>query len=295
MQTRLKNYDVVKWAEEFICQLTDAHQQQESMNVKLLTASTEQLITEHYRAAKRKLFLLDYDGTLSPIVRYPHLASPQPDLINTLKLITNDKKNDIVIISGRPKKILDDWFSGLHLNFVAEHGAFYKHAGYGWEIAATANMDWKEAAQAIMDKFTERCPGSFVEEKHFSLAWHYRNSDTELGFVLHNNLSALATNLDFQVIEGKKVIEARPRGIDKGTASLNWINKNEYDFILSAGDDRTDEDMFRILPAEAYSIRVGLKQSTSRFNVNQQKDVAALLSRLASLSQEKNTTRNILS
>jgi trehalose 6-phosphate synthase/phosphatase len=233
---------------------------------------------------------LDYDGTLSPIVRYPHLAIPQPDLINTLKLLTSDRKNDVVIISGRPKKILDEWFSGLRINFVAEHGAFYKHEGYGWESATSESVDWKEGALAIMDKFTERCPGSFVEEKYFSLAWHYRNSDTELGFIrsreLHNNLSALATHFNFQVIEGKKVIEARPRGIDKGTASLNWVTKNEYDFILSAGDDRTDEDMFRILPADAFSIRVGLRQSTARFNVNQQKDVIALLSKLVSQPQE---------
>lgn len=299
MQTRLKNYDVVKWAEEFILQLIGAHQQQESMNVKLLAPSTEQLIEEHYQSAKRNLFLLDYDGTLSPIVRYPHLAIPHPDIINTLKLLASDKKNDIVIISGRPKKALDEWFGGLRVNLVAEHGAFYKHEGYGWELALPANMDWKEGAQALMDKFTERCPGSFVEEKHFSLAWHYRNSDTELGFIrsreLHTNLSALATHLDFQVIEGKKVIEARPRGIDKGAATLNWINKNEYEFILSAGDDRTDEDMFRILPSGAYTIRVGLRQSTARFNVNQQKDVITLLTRLASLSQEKNKTSKISS
>lgn len=299
MQTRLKNYDVVKWAEEFISQVIGAHQQQESMNVKLLTQSNEQLITEHYQVAKHCLFLLDYDGTLSPIVRYPHLAIPQAELIHTLKLLTNNKKNDVVIISGRPKKTLDEWFGGLRLNFVAEHGAFYKHVGYGWEIATSASTDWKEGAQTIMDKFTGRCPGSFVEEKHFSLAWHYRNSDTELGFIrsreLHNNLSALASHLDFQVIEGKKVIEARPRGIDKGTASLNWINKNEYDFILSAGDDRTDEDMFRTLPVEAYSIRVGLRQSAARFNVNQQKDITTLLSKLASFSQEKSTTTKTFS
>jgi trehalose 6-phosphate synthase/phosphatase len=299
MQTRLKNYDVVKWAEEFISQLTIAHQQQESMNVKLLTPTAEQLIAEHYQCSKRNLFLLDYDGTLSPITRYPHLAIPQPNLINTLKLLAANTKNTIVIISGRQKKMLDEWFGGLGLNLVAEHGAFYKHAGYGWELATATNMDWKEGVHAIMDKITERCPGSFVEEKHFSLAWHYRNSDTELGFIrsreLHDNLSALATHLDFQVIEGKKVIEARPRGIDKGTAVFNWISKNEYDFILSAGDDRTDEDMFRILPPEAYSIRVGLRQSTARFNVNQQKDIIDLLSRLVSLPHEKNTKAKILS
>jgi trehalose 6-phosphate synthase/phosphatase len=299
MQTRLKNYDVVKWAEEFISQLQNAHQQQDSMNIKLLMPQTEELIVTHFKTAKRNLFLLDYDGTLSPIARFPHLAAPQPEIINLLKSLSSDKKNDIVIISGRPKKVLDEWFSGIRVNLVAEHGAFYKHAGYGWELATSANMDWKEVAEGVINKFTERCPGSFVEEKHISLAWHYRNADAELGFIrsreLHDNLSALAAHLDFQVIEGKKVIEARPRGIDKGTASLNWLTKNEYDFIFAAGDDRTDEDMFRMLPPEAYSIRVGLMQSAARFNVNQQKDIIALLAKIVSPSQEKSVEPKILS
>lgn len=299
MQTRLKNYDVVKWAEEFISQLLNAHQQQASMNIKLLTLQTEELIAAHYHSANRKLFLLDYDGTLSPIARYPHLAIPQGGLISLLKLLSDDSKNDIVIISGRSREILDEWFNSVHVNLVAEHGAFYKHAGREWESATSENTDWKEEVRGIMDKFTERCPGAFVEEKHYSLAWHYRNADPELGFIrsreLHNNLSGLTAHLDFQIIEGKKVIEARPRGIDKGISSLHWINKNEYDFILAAGDDRTDEDMFRVLPAEAYSIRVGLVQSAARFNVNQQKDIPGLLLKILSFLQEKNPQPEILS
>jgi trehalose 6-phosphate synthase/phosphatase len=291
MQIRLKNYDVVKWAEEFISQLMNAHQQQASMNIKLLTLQTEELIVAHYGKAKRKLFLLDYDGTLAPIARYPQLALPQSGLISLLKSLSGDSENDVVIISGRPREIMDEWFSGIHVHLVAEHGAFYKGAGQEWESTTPENINWKEEVQGIMDKFTERCPGAFVEKKHYSLAWHYRNADPELGFIrsreLHNNLSGLAAHLDFQVIEGKKVIEARPRGIDKGTASHHWLAKNKYDFILAAGDDRTDEDMFRALPGEAYSIRIGLMQSAARFNVNQQKDIMELLSRILALSKEK--------
>ena len=281
MQTRLRNYDVVKWAEEFIAQLLASHLQQESMNVKLLTSHTIESIKKHYSKAAKRLLLLDYDGTLTPIVRYPHLAIPPVELIALLKLLADDKKNDVVIVSGRPKQLLEEWFGGLAVSLVAEHGAFYKFAGQSWGCDVQADINWKEPAEAIMNKFTERCPGAFVEKKEFSLAWHYRNTDTELGFLrsreLHNNLTKLTEHLEFQVIEGKKVIEARSRKIDKGTAIFSWLSKVSYDFILAAGDDRTDEDMFRVLPAEAYSIRIGLVQSLARYNLNDTKEILALL------------------
>ncbi len=283
MQKRLKNYDVIKWAKEFTTQLIAARRQHETMKVKLLSAQTEDSIVEHYRGAEKRLFLLDYDGTLTPIARAPHLAVPGANLLELLKSITEDERNTVLIISGRQKEILEEWFGNLHVDLVAEHGVFSKRAGKEWE-SAPVTTEWMEVVLQTMNTFTDRCPGSFIEEKHFSLAWHYRNADAELGFVrsreLQSTLSEQAAHLDFHVTEGKKVIEARPRGIDKGTAALAWLTSGHFDFIFAAGDDRTDEDMFRSIPPEAYSIRVGLTQSAARYNVSQQKDIPGLLSRM---------------
>lgn len=284
MQRRLRNYDVVRWATEFLDQLGVAHAHQEDMKVKLLAPSMENVMLTHYRHAKKRLLLLDYDGTLAPIVRYPHLAFPGEELLHLLKTLSEDERNTLVVISGRPREVLDEWLGGLQISLVAEHGAFQKRAGEEWQEALTAFSAWKENVQQLMSICTARCPGSFIEEKRFSLAWHYRNADPELGFLrsreLHNDLNELATHLGFQVTEGKKVIEARPRGIDKGTAAMQWLAEGPFDFSLAAGDDRTDEDLFRAMPPDTYSIRIGLVQSLARFNVAHQKDVLQLLERL---------------
>lgn len=291
MQKRLKNYDVIKWAKEFTTQLVAARRQQETMKVKLLSPQSEDAIVEHYRQAEKRLFLLDYDGTLTAIARAPHLAVPGADLLELLRSISEDERNTVLIISGRQKEILEEWFGNLHVNLVAEHGVFSKHAGKEWE-SVPVTTEWMDVVLQTMNTFTDRCPGSFIEEKHFSLAWHYRNADTELGFVrsreLQSTLSEQAAYLDFHVIEGKKVIEARPRGIDKGTAALAWLTGDHFDFILAAGDDRTDEDLFRSIPPEAYSIRVGLTQSVARYNVSLQKDILALLSKMLRAQAETN-------
>jgi trehalose 6-phosphate synthase/phosphatase len=136
-----------------------------------------------------------------------------------------------------------------------------------------------------MNEYADRCPGSFVEEKELSVAWHFRNADNELGFMrsreLHSRLTELGTHFGFQVMEGRKLIEAKPRGVDKGTSSLQWINKKKWGFILAVGDDRTDEDLFRVIPDHAFSLRVGLIQSLARYNISGQREVIRLLNNLA--------------
>lgn len=90
----------------------------------------------------------------------------------------------------------------------------------------------------------------------------------------------LSSHLDFHVVEGNKVIEARTRGIDKGTVASSWLNNGGFDFILAVDYDRTDEDLFRAIPEGGYSIRVGLTPSAAHYNFRQQKDVIELLTKL---------------
>jgi trehalose 6-phosphate synthase/phosphatase len=290
MQKRLKNYDVIKWADDFIAQLFASRAQQETLKVKILSKEGEKIIRQHYSKTQKRLLLLDYDGTLTPIVRYPHLAAPTEEVIELLNSLADDDRNTVVIISGRSKDTMQEWFGNMPVNLVAEHGAYFKRSQREWQQSLSVNADWKEIVRQAMAMLTDRCPGSFIEEKEFALAWHYRNADTELGFLksreLFTNLNDLTAHLDFQVVEGRKVIEARPRGIDKGTAALIWLSVAPYDFIFAVGDDRTDEDMFRVIPPDAYSIRVGLIQSAARFNLNQQKDLLTLLSTFLAVEPE---------
>ena len=131
----------------------------------------------------------------------------------------------------------------------------------------------------------DRTPGSFIEEKQFSLVWHYRKADSELSTTrvreLTDELVNLTANLNLQILEGSKVVEVKNSGINKGRAALRWIAKEDWDFILAIGDDRTDEDMFEVLPETAYSLKVGLGSSMARFNLKSYRDVLFLLEEAA--------------
>lgn len=290
MQKRLQEYDVMKWAEDYISQLLLSKTRQEKLQVKEITTHVENQIAECYKAGTRRLILLDYDGTLTPLARLPHMALPDTELLGLLKNLSDDPLNDVVIISGRPIKILEEWFHDLQISLVAEHGAFSKKKNEKWTQTIHVNADWKPTVLPIVNLCTERCPGTFVEEKTLSLAWHYRNAEKDLSFLrsreLINALTELTAHLDFQIIEGNKVIEVRARGIDKGVAAQLWLKQSRYDFVLAIGDDKTDEDLFKIIPTNQFSIRVGLSQSAAKYNFKKQTQVIDLLNKIGKKSTE---------
>jgi trehalose 6-phosphate synthase/phosphatase len=129
--------------------------------------------------------------------------------------------------------------------------------------------------------YVDRTPGSFIEEKDFSLVWHYRNCNAELADVrlkeLKDILLSLTANLNIGFMEGKKVIEVKDTNINKGKAALRWISKRRWDFILAIGDDYTDEDMFNVLPDTAYSLKVGFGSSKANFSLGSVREVRKLL------------------
>lgn len=289
MQERLKHYDVVNWVEDFISKLMQWKEGHEHLKIKELTTETIDIIIEKYQVSKNRVVLLDYDGTLVPFASMPHQAEPSAELLNMLSKLAGDKKNRVVIMSGRNRQTLEKWLGHLPIDIVAEHGGFFKLGGNKWKQVMPINTKWKAQLMPILKIFTERCPGTFIEEKTLSVAWHYRNAEKEMAFLrsreLLDELMGLSANLDFHVLEGHKVIEARARGIDKGAAASTLLQQSNYDFILAIGDDRTDEDLFKVIPDKGYSIRVGLTQSDARYNLRHQKDVPALLEKLVRITK----------
>ncbi|MGI6502672.1 MAG: trehalose-phosphatase [Candidatus Methanoculleus thermohydrogenotrophicum] len=143
--------------------------------------------------------------------------------------------------------------------------------------------EWKGEIYPILELYTDRTPGAFIEEKDYSLVWHYRRTEPMLGAQrakdLKDDLLHLTSNLNVGVMEGNKVIEIKNTVVNKGRAALNWVSRHAWDFILAIGDDRTDEDLFAVMPPEAYSIKIGLAPSKARFNLITQRDVVPLLRR----------------
>jgi len=285
MRERLKRYDIIRWADDFLSTVLEMKKKQEKWSVRKLDVETRSLpLLKDFKKAKRRLLLLDYDGTLTSFVKDPKKAFPSKEISLLLKKLTELPRTDVVLISGRDQKTLVKWFGKLPIGIVAEHGAAMRGFRSKTFSRKEGPQDWKPGIRAIFKVYCERLVHSFIEEKKFSLAWHYRASDTEQGdnFArdLIDELVNFTANINLQVLRGSKVVEVRMAGVNKGNAALTFISKQKYDFVLSIGDDWTDEDIFEVLPSDAHSIKVGLTPSAARFNVAGISDVHKLLNRM---------------
>jgi trehalose 6-phosphate synthase/phosphatase len=281
LQQRLKEYTVVHWMNDFIKQLDETKAQQKAQQTKYLNERSLNNISEHFKVATRRLLLLDYDGTLVPFSKLPHLAMPDNKLIKLLQFIAKDARTDVAIISGRDSKFLQQWFGDLPLTLIAEHGAGIRQKSGDWRYFLNIDQSWKTIIRPMLELFCQRSPGSFIEEKKHTLVWHYRNVDSELGFIrsreLLDNLHHMVRNSHLHIIDGNKVIEIRVSGIDKGTVTKKLVDENDYDFVLAVGDDKTDEDMFRILTDSAYTIKIGSGHTSAQYHLTDQIEVLQLL------------------
>jgi trehalose 6-phosphate synthase/phosphatase len=288
MRSRLRRYDVVRWGREQFARVAEVRRAVDDLRARLLDDENRKRIVTAYRTASRRLLLLDYDGTLVPLVRDPAAAVPTPEVAALVERLAADRANDVVIVSGRDWKTLEEWFGRLPVALVSEHGVRLREPGRGWHIAAEISTRGKQRARDVMQVFADRLPGSSVEEKESSVAWHYRGADPVLGPARAHELIEALRNLtastDLQVLRGKKVVEVRPVGANKGAATLRWVSRHRGGFILAAGDDATDEELFAALPSSANSIRVGAGETRARFSLEGPPDLIGLLTDLARTS-----------
>ena len=282
---RLKRYNVNTWAEDFIDRLDHIKSMQDELQTKQITEGNRATIIHHYKHADTRLLLLDYDGTLTSFKRKPQEASPDTEILNLIERLNRDSKNRVVIISGRDRETLTHWFGHLPLALSAEHGVWIKSRDCDWHMLERVHADWKVKIRPILQLFADRTPGAFIEEKAYSLVWHYRGANLEMGNVrareLKEELLHLTVNLNLQVMEGSKVLEIKNSNINKGRAALFWISETQWDFILAIGDDHTDEYIFNELPEKAYTIKVGLSMTKARYFLRDPHDVRSLLRSLA--------------
>lgn len=252
---------------------------------RLLDPAGENLIVQRYRQATRRIVFLDYDGTLVPFSLYPQAAVPDERVLDRLARLAADPKSTVVLISGRRPEFLDQWFGRLSVSLIAEHGAFVREPSQPWTTEIDADDSWKQRLLPVLQRYADRCSGAFVENKTFSLVWHYRNADPELAGLRSQQLKDELRDLvshdgELAITEGNKIIEVKKAGYDKGTAALKLLGRDTYDFILAIGDDQTDEDLFRVLPPEAISLKVGVMASLAKYHLKDQRQVAHLMNRL---------------
>lgn len=270
MQNRLERYDLNRWATDFIERLEMVKDLREKMHSIELSDKTMKVLSKEYKKSDNCLFLLDYDGSLVEFNKNPKNVKPDKELTDLLKKLKQNPKNEVVIISGRDKETLEEWLGKLTDGLSGEHGIWIKDNGE-WNTSEKLSTEWKKDIRPILELFVDRTPGSFIEEKNYSLAWHYRKADPALAAVrvgeIKDALSHITVNLEVGVLEGNKVIEIKYSAINKGRAALNWLTKKKWDLIIAIGDDWTDEDIFEVLPPNSYTIKIGHGVSKAKYRL----------------------------
>ena len=282
MRKRLSRYTVQRWADDFMSALNIEPQNMDNNPILRIDLSVSNEILKAYKTAKNRLLLLDYDGTLVEFNEKPNLAIPSPQLLKTIEKLIQQPNTDVVIISGRDQLFLDKWFGKMKLTLVAEHGYFIKNEK--WTEKLNNNKEWIQNLLPIFNSFTDRTPGTFVEEKQNSLVWHYRKTDPELANNRAVELKTVIKSLapeSISLMDMDKAIEITNSQFNKGTAVSDIVSKKNYDFTLCIGDDVTDENMFINLNEEAYTLKVGKKTTAAKYYIKNPIEVKKLLKLLA--------------
>lgn len=269
MQKRLERYNVERWAQDFMHSLLTHKNQDAPYVASRLTIDLTNTLLEQYRNASSRILFLDYDGTMAGFKNDPQKASPDKELIEILDGVCRQKRTDTFIISGRDKKTLGRWFEGKNYSMIVEHGVWISEGGNEFQLLENVKNDWMPKIRPVLESFVDRTPGSFIEDKNYSMAWHYRNTDPDFGqkraTELNTVLTSLIANYDLSVLNGNKVVEIKSSNVNKGRAAMRMIARRSYDFIFAIGDDWTDEFMFQELPKEAITVKVGRMKTQARY------------------------------
>ncbi|CAH0480939.1 unnamed protein product [Peronospora belbahrii] len=194
-------------------------------------------MTSAYSRSSRRLILINYESVLAVEASIPELAYPPQELIWQLSMLTTDPRNTVVLVSARSTSICEQWFAGLSGNLVlaAEYGVYVKWVGNNerWHcLVPDMDVSWWEHIVPLLEYYTERTPGAYIERKDSSVAWHYRDCDLDHGLwqasELLVSLREITRSLPVSVYPGNRYLEVRPKKVSKATLFeriweyMNW-------------------------------------------------------------------------
>ncbi len=283
MHERLARYDIHYWAGDFMDKLEAVSRLQESFRARTLTEAVRSTLIGDYRAAQRRLIFVDYDGTL--VHTGSKKTSPDDAGIRTVGRLAANPRNEVVVISGRPREHLQEVFVDLPVGIIAGHGVWYKGKSDQWHLTEAVTSEWKEIVLPILQLYCDRTPGTRVDESEYSLVWNYRKAQPELAAIrlseLKDAITSITANHDLSLLERTNVLEIKNSTVSKGRAAMAWYEAGAWDFVMAIGDDWTDEDMFTMLRDTDYSIKVGIDLSHARYFVQSPQAVRELLAQIA--------------
>lgn len=300
-------------------------------------------VSRVYRASQYRLLMFDWGGTLTDSLdTYEAYAiatgrsrpGPSEELIQVLQSLCDDPRNYCFVISGRAIHSMQEFFGSVErLGLAAEHGCYFrfpskdKGGSSSWTTSISLeSRDWMDPVRRIMDIYTQRTHGSYIEQKGAAMIWQFRDADPDFGYIqskeLEEHLYDILSTYPLEIIRGGGVsdgyLEIRPAGLSKGLFLSHIVSvlKSKgisIDFLLSIGDDITDEPMFEaanrllaakkvsftppqkhLLPSklEVFTVSVGKRVTAAQSYVNDSPEVLDLL---RALYKTKSTDKRYMS
>jgi trehalose 6-phosphate synthase/phosphatase len=295
MAGRVEQLDCGRWAETFLARFSRYIRRDRGSHVgQPLVPEVQDRIAQRFSRARRRTLLLDYDGTLRELASHPDLAAPTKEIVDLLGDLAALPNTDVHVVSGRRQDTLEQWLGDLPVYLCAEHGYLARAPGGRWERQFDVDLAWLPRIERLLRRVTGDVPGTLVERKSCSVTWHYRQAEPEYGAWRARELLVAIEQLlhgaPAEILLGHRVIEVRARGVNKGAyvRGLFPNGKESTRFVLAAGDDRTDMDLYTALPSGSIGVHVGRLQRRARdvslrdqFSVDSPRAVRTLLRELA--------------
>ncbi|KXT01109.1 hypothetical protein AC578_10887 [Pseudocercospora eumusae] len=290
----------------------EEHHQRASASVPRLNVSQ---LAEHYKASESRLFIIDYEGTLAPHKTHSGIPLGSPArVVETLNNLMTDPKNVVYVMSGRKPEELENHFRTLpKAGLIAENGCFVREFGaQNMEWTPFTDLDkvaeWKEQTKNILQYYSDRLEGSYLEERHCSLLFRYEKCNDQEGALRFagecaDQINGACKSMKIHAVPIKNAVLIEQEDFSKGTAATHVYDTlcertkglSRPDFMMVAGDDREDEVIFKWANdlckegklKNVFTITVGKRNTVAQATLTQgSTGLLTVLSKLAKISAE---------
>jgi trehalose 6-phosphate phosphatase len=237
----------------------------------------------------RVAVLTDFDGTLVEIAETPDAVQVPASLPALLGRASAGLDSAFAVITGRKIADIDRFLAPLSIAVAGSHGIHRRRADGSFEDASGEIIAAARGIASALEPFVAAHPALLLEPKDGAVALHYRQAP-ELEQLCHKAMTEAIEGAEgFVPVAGKMVIEARPKGISKGTALRAFMQEEPFAGRVPVfiGDDTTDEDAFVVAQElGGIGIKLGHGETAAKMRIADVASVHALIQGLGKRASE---------